>query len=876
MPLLFAVTLFVSAFLLFLVQPMLGKMILPRLGGTPAVWNTCMVFFQAVLLAGYAYTHTVSTWLPVRRQLLLQCLLLGLPLLFLPFVVGQWAPPTESNPVLALLLLLLLVVGIPFFVVATSAPLLQKWFASTGHPSARDPYFLYGASNLGSMLALIAYPLLVEPNLPVLAQSWLWAGAYALFIALTLACGAVVWLAPPAVVVAGAPVAGTADPAWPAPQADADEAIRPAKKNRQALRTVETPVAPAPKAVPSTEVTPLRRLRWIGLAAAPSSLMLGVTTYLTTDIAAIPLFWIVPLALYLLSFILVFTRWPVEWTGRPHAVVVALQPLALLVLVLIDVGDVSVSQRVAFAINLIVFFLTALLCHGELARDRPSTRYLTEFFLWMSVGGVLGGLFNALVGPLVFDRHVEYVLVLALGCLLRPPTNYLALLRGRLTRPAPSTAEDYFLDVGYAVCLGLLTFALLRIGSAKNFWGEAESFRYWLAVRFEKSELFGGGNARVAWRNAVNVATGVSVAVISGIPLLTCLVFSGRPLRFGLCAVAFFLANGFYTVANERPALDEEGNPTKSGTLYTHRSFFGTQRVRYDIDRKLRYYTLIHGGIDHGRQFADPEKRDQSITYFHPTGPVGQVFTAFGEMKEHPPYAVVGLGIGTLASYGKKGQQVRFYEIDPAVKHLSLPPEGEKRYFHYLHDAIHKRGVDLKVLLGDGRLKLQEAEDGAYQIIVLDAFSSDAIPMHLLTLEAMDLYLKKLKDGGLMIFNVTNRYVNLTPMLADLAHERDLLCLYHGDDAEGIEAKFPSDWVVVAKKRTDRTAIATEAMHAFGAAVPLGGPAAVPWATVGRAARMDLHPLLLKLDWSLWKSPKRGHKRIWTDDYSNLLSVLNW
>jgi hypothetical protein len=947
--LLFAVTLFVSAFLLFLVQPMIGKMILPRLGGTPAVWNTCMVFFQAVLLAGYAYTHTVSTRLQVRRQLLLQCVLLALPLLFLPFAIGQWTPPTESNPVLALLWLLLLVVGIPFFVVATSAPLLQRWFAHTGHPAARDPYFLYAASNLGSMLALLAYPFAVEPNFSVAAQTWLWAGAYAFFIALTLVCGVVVWRAPPTVALPGR--APSPDPAPPPPPAEDAEAIRPARKSWRPRKPVQAPVAPTLKPrAPIAEITPLRRLRWIGLAAVPSSLMLGVTSYVTTDIAAIPLFWVVPLALYLLSFIFVFARWPVEWTGTPHKVVVLVQPLALILLAIVTLSDMAVPQKFAFGLHLTVFFLTALLCHGELARDRPSTTYLTEFYLWMSVGGVLGGLLNALVAPLVFDRIVEYMLVLALSCLLRPPTHYLAWFRGRAATSEQSGSEqtpserfqELLLDIGYPLCLGLLTFALLKIAAAKNFWGHSGSLAASMAKQFQQWGVFAprGNDQRsvdAAWRSALTLGWWVSTCLVSGIPLVICLVFSGRPLRFGLCALAFFLANAVYALS-----VDE--------SLYHHRSFFGPHHVRAEKNDAgvIEYFTLIHGGIDHGRQLADPERRDQPITYFHPTGPIGQIFTAFSEGKEHPPYAVIGLGIGTLASYSKPGQEVDFYEIDPAVRDLSDPPTGEP-YFHYLRDA-RKRGSKLDVKLGDGRLKIDEAPAGKYHIIVVDAFSSDAIPVHLLTLNALDVYRSKLADGGIVIFNITNRYLDppgIQGMFADLAQARDMYCLYSGVYfRDSVPDRFASDWMILVKKRTDHRAIAAEAMHVFGSAPGLGGPSAVPWATLarspgvavparfldpkGRPARraslwpvpypgadlpevvLDLHehlgllelpprpgmevpPLLLTLDHSeetwlrrrgyqvrlehnedMWPPVDPARKRVWTDDYSNLLSVLSW
>jgi spermidine synthase len=893
--LLFAVTLFVSAFLLFLVQPMVGKMILPKLGGTPQVWNTCMVFFQAALLAGYAYTHSVSTYLPTRRQLLLQGGLLAVPFLFLPFAVSEsWQPPTESNPVFAVLALLALLVGIPFFVVATSAPLLQKWFAATGHPASKDPYFLYGASNLGSMLALLAYPALIEPWLPVASQSWFWAAAYLLFLALALACAAVVWRAPPLAALPGggaAPAPSEAPP--PAPAAPPSTAFRTPRKGGKGRVVVQAaaPARPAARPAAPAEVTPLRRLRWIGLAAAPSSLMLGVTTYLTTDIAAVPFLWIVPLALYLLSFILVFMRWPVEWVRTPHIVVLVLQPLSLCVLVVFNLVDVRPPQWLSFAVHLLAFFLTALLCHGELARDRPSTRHLTEFYLCMSIGGVLGGLLNGLVAPMVFDRHVEYMLVLALSCLLRPPVSVLAALRGDAARrPAESTKEDYGLDVGYAVCLGLLTFALVKIAVAHNLWADVtltlrDGRPYKLTGSFWSflvQQLYGLG---MGLGRAEAVSAWLNTIIVAGIPLVICLVFSARPLRFGLCALAFFLANGLYVVG--LPFLGLAGHDE---SLFVHRNFFGVIRVQPEFaedpetgKRKIIQHVLIHGGIDHGRQYISGPKRAEPISYFFPTGPIGQVFTVFKEQKEKAPYAVVGLGIGTLAAYSRPGQVVHFYEIDPAVKRLSLPPEGETPWFFYLQDALNK-GVKLDVILGDGRLKLKEAPREYYQIIVLDAFSSDAIPVHLLTLEAVDMYLSKLAEGGVLIFNITNRYVDLKQPLANVAAKLGLRCFHGGDYSDRDNPdKFGADWMVMVKPRS-AAAVAAEAkelararaLRLLGAGPVAPGLAAVPWTALVEGTATDLPPWLRPLDLpENWKEWRPNQDPVWTDDYSNLLSVLS-
>ncbi|HYV37416.1 MAG TPA: hypothetical protein VE988_17045, partial [Gemmataceae bacterium] len=445
MPLLFAVTLFVSAFLLFLVQPMIAQMILPRLGGTPAVWNTCMVFFQAALLAGYGYTHSATTYMPVKRQTLVQggLLLVPLVLLMLPFSIGDWTPATEVNPIWSVLYILLISVGIPFFVVATSAPLLQRWFSSTGHPSSKDPYFLYGASNLGSMLALLTYPVFFQPVFNLSGIAVVWMAVYALLIALVGTCGLVVWRAPQMATLSVAPTAEpAAKPSEPLPPSKVQQSVtrRPGRHKVKPLVLSQT-VEPSVAKTIDAPLTWLRRLRWIGLAAVPSSLMLGLTTYFTTDIAAVPMFWIIPLSLYLLSFILVFARWPVPWTGTPHRICLYLQPLILMLLGLLfigyqkfgayglpmwyaTIGGIPIWWSVVF-IHLFGFFICVMVCHGELAKDRPSTKHLTEFYLWMSVGGVLGGIFNSLIAPMIFTELIEYKLVLILSLFLRPQTHFL-------------------------------------------------------------------------------------------------------------------------------------------------------------------------------------------------------------------------------------------------------------------------------------------------------------------------------------------------------------------------------------------------------------------------------------------------------------------
>lgn len=896
----FAFTLFVSATLLFFVQPLVGKMILPRLGGTPAVWNTCMVFFQAVLLVGYAYTHTLSTWQNQRRQLIAQLALLFLPLVVLPFSLRDWTPPTETNPVLSVLWLLLGLVGLPFFVVSTSAPLLQRWFGLTGHPAAKDPYFLYGASNLGSMLGLLAYPILIEPAFDVPMQAWLWTAGYSLFALLVAGCVALVWNRPPEVMLADTAAATPPPPAAPAavetaisskritgrrPRITAAPAI-PEESSTQTFRSdplttskrlvwialtlvpmlifaflmlsygrraaIPIPIIlalsaglyflrrryvfegkgrefPSPPSVAQggATLTWLRRLRWILLAAVPSSLMLGLTTYLTTDIAAIPFFWVIPLALYLLTFILVFARWPVVWTETPHTVVLYLQPCFLLFLVLIYVAKLSLpSTWMEFAFHIGGFFATTLMCHGELAKDRPAARRLTEFYLCMSIGGVVGGTFNALFAPVFFTFGVlEYYLAMVLSCFCRPRlVTEFTLIPGDGT-PEKNNAAGWALDIIIPVMIGLATWFLVS----------------------STLDAFISREIKLAYKMAI--------------PVILVLTLAMRPLRFGLGLALLLLTVWIYDMRHDR-------------TVFQGRGFFGFVKVRkeYDTTTEGWYNVLIHGGIDHGRQHLDPTRQRLAISYFHPTGGIGQIFQKFSwpderlpaslfgqafsggplpmgllcDLHSEPPFTVVGLGTGTLAAHARPWQTMHIYEIDPLVRSLSLPQGDKRPIFTYVQDA-KDRGADLPIIMGDGRLRMREAPEKYYHIIVLDAFSSDAIPVHLLTADAVEEYLEKLVDGGVLIFNTTNRYVDIRGVLGNIADKHKLRALTYGDYSDDIPDKFGSDWVVLQRRDL---------------------PADKRYA--------GLPPLPELLDMQKWREPDRDARPVWTDKYSNLLSVIHW
>ena len=668
----FALTLFVSAALLFSIQPMFTKMVLPLLGGTPAVWNTAMMFFQAALLAGYAYAHLTTRVLGTKRQALLHIFLMVVALLTLPVVANDaWQPPTDGNPIFWLLGLLMISIGLPFFVIAANAPMLQSWFGRTSHPAAGNPYFLYSASNLGSMLALLSYPLLVEPLLRLDQQSWIWTGSYALLALLTTACAALIWRV-------DRPV---------------DRTTRLAKNDSASGPTISA-------------VTMRLRAKWLVLSFAPSSLLLGVTTFLTTDIAAVPLLWVVPLALYLLTFVIVFARRPLI----SHRIAVRIQPFFLLPLIVFMFWGGNAAVAVLYPMHLLVFFLTALVCHGELAASRPTSAYLTEFYLWLSIGGLLGGVFNALLAPVVFDTIIEYPLLIAIATALRP---YL----GDTQR-----ARIHWRDIVFPGVLGAILLAII--------WSSGDDpigLGLWILI------------------------------LISSVLGMALYSFRERPLRFGL-GIGCVLLVGNTLVQSE------------GITLMRERNFFGVVAVAQPLDD---YYVLRHGTTVHGAQSLDADRRREPLTYFTRSGPLGQAMAAWQDQLAGASVAVTGLGAGTIACDAQPGQDWTFYEIDPAVERIARNPA----YFTYLRDCL----PDGRVILGDARLQMRGAIDGSYDLIILDAFSSDSVPVHLLTREALELYLSKLAIGGVLVFNISNRYLDLVPVLAGLAESHDLIGRYQSD-----------------------------------------------------------------------------------------------
>ncbi|MFZ1083797.1 MAG: fused MFS/spermidine synthase [Terracidiphilus sp.] len=743
----FTLSMFVSATLLFLVEPMLAKMALPMLGGTPAVWNTCLVFFQTVLLAGYLYAYAVTKWLRRSTQILLQIVLALTALIVLPLHLPiGWEPPVQGSPVLWVLAMLAVTVGLPFFLLSSSTPMLQRWFSQSGDKSAHDPYFLYAASNGGSLVGLLGYPLFIEPTLHLSIQSYLWSYGYVTFIVLTVFCGALVWRRRP-----------SRDERETAPQEEVS-GMEPRAAWRQ-------------------------RLRWIALAFVPSSLMMGVTTALTTDIPAIPLIWVMPLALYLLSFVLVFAKRPLV----SHENLILRLPILLLFTLFPILSGKNLGLLILFPLYLSVLFVAAMVCHGEIANNRPGVSRLAEFYLWISFGGVLGGIFNALLAPQIFSSVFEFPLALIFAAFLLPAIDPEPVPQAQA---AKHKRNDLLLPLSLGLSMVAITLGLAHFNIPMNSM---------ITIVF-----FGGS-------------------------MIWCLSFAERPMRFATGMVVLVVAGSLFNSLNGKLILQQ-------------RSFFGVLRVSDDPESNVRNF--IHGAIVHGTQSLDPAKSREPMLYYAKSGPAGSILraveaktrmTSTGDLTR-PNWAVVGLGSGAMACYLQPGESLTFYEIDPAVVRIASNP----RYFTYLSQCAPRSPV----VIGDARLKLRYSADASYDLIVLDAFSGDVIPMHLMTREALALYLRKLAPGGILAFHISNGHLKLAPIFGALARDAGLVCLRDDDlslsKAETGTGRSPSEWLVMARSRADLGILATDPR----------------WTAVSVPPGADL----------------------WTDDFSNLLRVIkiNW
>jgi hypothetical protein len=715
-PALFAAAVFSSAALVFLVEPMIAQMLLPRLGGSPAVWNTSLAFFQIALLAGYSYAHLAQRIGAVRRQMALHLALLLAAALVLPLrITAAGGESSSTHPILWLLGALTLSIGAPFAVLSATAPLLQAWFARS-QPD-RSPYPLYAASNLGSLLALVAYPFAVQPLLGLHTQALDWSVGYAAFAVLIAALALLSWR-----------LAGRAGAAAP---------LAEPLSNRLARWK--------------------QRGLWVLLAAAPSSLLLGVTLHITTDVASAPFLWVPPLAIYLLTFVIAFQDPP----PIPPWLVLILQPLAAGAC--LAVLPIKTREWLPLlAVHLVSLFLTALMCHQALASRRPEPRRLTEFYLCMSLGGVLGGAFNAFLAPVIFDSVWEYPLVLVLAGLARPWT------------PGP----------------------------------------------------FG-------WRNWTVLAAGVIVALILAtphemgwkvqVPLFALVVAAAFALRSRAPAFTALLAV---------LAIGAEVAESRYNVLESHRSFFGVVQIGQLSSPGLgEVRFMVHGSTLHGAQAQDPAFRCQPLTYYAPEGPIGQVMARLQARSPALSYGAVGMGTATITSYVRRADAMQVFEIDPLVVRLA----GDPGRFSYWHGCAQG---PVGVTLGDARLSLGHVQDHRFDLLLVDAFSSDSIPIHLMTVEAMRTYFRVTKPDGLVILHLSNRNLELTgPAAAAVAEAGGaaLLQEYVPPPGQPVMAESSAIVMIVAKS-----------------------PAALD------AFRADPR----------WRTPDPHAARAWTDDYSNVLGAL--
>ena len=720
----FTAAITLSAALVFMVQPMFAKMVLPRFGGAPSVWSVAIVFFQTALLAGYAYAHWLTRYAGGRAAVVIHLAVTIAAAFALPLsIAAGWDRPPAAAQAFWLIGLFAASIGLPFFALAANSPLLQAWFARTDHPAAKDPYFLYAASNVGSFLALVSYPIVIEPFVRLGDQAWSWSIGFGFLIALLAACGALRWRAADEDARAGG--AADAPPTWK------DAGF------------------------------------WVARAAVPAGLLVAVTAHISTDVAAVPLLWVLPLALYLLTFVIVFARRPIV----PHWLVVAMQPAFIIALVAVIIFDPVKTIVGLLAVHLSVFFVNVLMCHGELARTRPAPRYLTAFYLWISAGGVIGGIAAGLIAPHVFNWVAEYPILIALAVLCRPG---LALPDDRRRR--------YLLFGGLAAAVLVLIVSTLY----PVVLGET-AFNWTVGAFLAASVLF--------WR---------------------------APLPFAALIAFVLLAN--------------HGIVEQAGAMSV-RSFFGVAKITETTDgqfRLLQHGTTLHGGqrireADGRLAAIDPP---ELLLYYWDGSAIAETFAAVRARVDRPiRFAVIGLGAGSLACRAAPNDTVHYYEIDPAVIGIARDP--------YLFSFLWACRPDVPIILGDARLTLAEAPDGAYDLIIVDAFSSDAIPIHLLTREAMAIYLKKLSPHGMVVMHVSNRHLELASVVAGIAAANGLITRV-SDSSDLDEAANPYKFV----------------------------------ATVAAAARSeeDFGALAQARDWVL-KAPDPG-QWVWTDDYCNIVGAV--
>ena len=710
---------------------MVGKMMLPLLGGAAAVWITCLLFFQLMLLAGYGYAHALERYATVRTQMIVHSILMLAALLFLPMHFAARPDSAATNhPTLWLLGQLIRTVGIPFGVVSTTAPLLQNWLSKTPTASGKDPYFLYAVSNAGSLLALLAYPVLIEPRLGVRLQSESWFAAYAVLVLMVFGGAATVWkhLSEPGTVT----------------QSESAATVTEGERLSWKLR-----------------------LYWLAAAFVPSALMLAVTNHMLLNLASVPFLWVMPLAAYLITFMIAFAR-----RLRLSPITLSrIVPVILLVLFPLVAASKPVAANLLWYLlgsHILVLFAGALLCHTALASRRPGTRHLTEFYFWVALGGALGGIFVAIMAPFMFRTVVEYPLVVAM----------IAFFRDTRDPDQKINWRDWI----YPAVLGLLVAAA------------------WYGLKWA----------------SVDVTEDTKTALaVDAVLVLVAYLFRNRRFRFALAmAVLIF---GYH--------LALPGFLDANQVVYIARDFFGIKKVVYELESNMR--KLLHGDTLHGLESQDPALSGQPLSYYHETGPVGDVMKMISERpSEH--VGVVGLGTGSMAAWARPNRHVTYFEIDPQIVDVAT------NFFTF----FRRCGKDCDVVMGDGRLSIEKQPDSTFDVLMLDAFDSDSIPAHLVSREAVQMYLRKLKPNGMILFHVSNRYMDVESLVSALITDASLEGLVRYDNDEEAPGKTSSDYVVAAQRPE------------------------------------SLGSLEQNENWTHVEKP--AGILPWTDDYSNMLKIVRW
>lgn len=724
----FFATIITGSFLLFLVQPMVARLALPLVGGAPSVWNSAMLSYQTLLLGGYGYALWLSSQ-PLKRQAIIHIGLLLVAVLTLPITLREWVPTQQGLEALFIPLLLLVSIGPVFGLVSAQAPLMQRWYVAD--PKAGEPWWLYSISNFGSLTGLLAYPLLVEPLMSTSAQVWAWSVGYCVLI--VLVCLA----------------------AW------------------TRRHVAVAPVAPLPDSQDETS-PPIPRARiamWLVLAAVPSGLMLSTTTHLTTDIVAMPLLWVIPLALYLLSFMVAFA----SRQALAQLLLIA-TPVIMLLSGRVMMSSTQQASIFLLVLTLILFFAICTALHSRLFSLRPHHSELTKYYFIMSLGGVLGGAFTALVAPLVFSWTWEHPLLLVTAALLIP----LPVLFDWPARFGIAPARAFRWAIVLAA-LGLI----LAFGPLSN------------AIRDDQS--------------ALAAATLIAIILIG----IACMAW--RALFVVLMCGLMLAQGGFDTIAS-------------MARSDTQRSYFGVYRIRDDAAGKTRY--LLHGTTIHGVQSLDPSERRTPLSYYGAKSGAGLVLAQTEAMfGQNARVGVVGLGGGTLACYGRPGQSWTFFEIDPVVWNYSRDAA-----FTFLRDCT----PDAKVVIGDARLELAKLPKAGFDVLAVDAFSSDSIPLHLLTDEAIGIYMGSLAEDGVLLIHISNSFMKLEPAISALAKKRGLSALQLFDDPPNGAKTIASDWIVLA--RDDAT----------------------------------LEKLRAKMGDKRWEPLMQPQGPAWTDDHASVLPYILW